>query len=62
MEQILNIAKDYYLVFVILSIILILSLIGYLSDTLVSKDIKIKKKKEVIKEPEKQEDKNIELS
>lgn len=51
METILNFAKDYYIVLLIISGILILSLIGYLSETLTSKDIKLKKEEEIPENP-----------
>ncbi|MBQ6841349.1 MAG: hypothetical protein IJO63_04465 [Bacilli bacterium] len=46
MEVILEFAKEYYLVFTIISVILVLALIGYLVEKNVSKDVKIKGKKE----------------
>ena len=45
MEQFLNYVKDYYLLFTIVSAVLLLSLIGYLAEKNLGKDIKIKSKK-----------------
>lgn len=46
MESLLKTASDYYIIFIIISALLILALIGYIADKNVNKDITIKKKKE----------------
>lgn len=46
MESVLKTASDYYIIFIIISALLILALIGYIADKNVNKDITIKKKKE----------------
>ena len=46
METFLEIVKENYVIFTIVTIILILALIGYIVDNNVGKDVKIKKKKE----------------
>ena len=45
MEFFSKFVKDNYLIFTVISLILILALIGYLVETRSSRDIKIKKKK-----------------
>lgn len=45
MEAFLNIVKENYLFFVIVSVVLLLSLVGYIVDKLTNKEVKIKQKK-----------------
>lgn len=46
MESILKMVSDYYIIFIIISALLVLALIGYIADKNVNKDVIIKKKKE----------------
>ena len=46
MESIFEFIRNNYLIFTIISVILILALIGYTVDSNVGKDVKIKKKKD----------------
>lgn len=46
MESLLKMVSDYYIVFIIISALLVLALIGYIADKIVNKDVIIKKKKE----------------
>lgn len=52
MENFLEFVKTNYILFTIVSIILVLALIGYLVDTNVSKDVVIKNKNKDLEVPE----------
>lgn len=46
MENLIDFATKYYIVFIIISSLLVLALIGYISNRSSKKDVSIKKKKE----------------
>lgn len=46
MEMLIDFATKYYIVFIIISSLLVLALIGYISNRSSKKDVSIKKKKE----------------
>ncbi|MGN1378804.1 MAG: hypothetical protein ACI4XR_00160 [Bacilli bacterium] len=46
MNSLLNFVSKFYIVFIIISAVLILALIGYIADKKTRSDIKIKNKKE----------------
>lgn len=48
MENLIDFATKYYIVFIIISSLLILALIGYISNRSSKKDVSIKKKKEKV--------------
>lgn len=48
MENIIDFATKYYIVFIIISSLLVLALIGYISNRSSKKDVSIKKKKEKV--------------
>ena len=48
MENLIDFATKYYIVFIIISSLLVLALIGYISNRSSQKDISIKKKKEKV--------------
>ncbi len=53
MENLINFATKYYIVFIIISSLLVFALIGYISNSLSRRDISIKKKKDKVqKKPE----------
>jgi len=57
MEKFLVMLKDNYLIFTIITVILILALIGYVVENTIGKDVTIKSKKK--KEPAKIEEETI---
>lgn len=63
MNGLLNFVINYYIIFIIISAVLILALIGYIADKKTRSDIKIKNKNENLEnnevkiEPEKNEEK-----
>ena len=46
MENLIDFATKYYIVFIIISSLLVLALIGYVANRSFKKDVSIKKKKE----------------
>lgn len=48
MENVLNFIGKNYIVFIVISVILLLALIGYIAEKIASKDAVIKKKKEAV--------------
>lgn len=48
MENLIDFATKYYIVFIIISSLLVLALIGYISNRSSKKDVSIKKKKEKV--------------
>lgn len=48
MENLIDFATKYYIVFIIISSLLVLALIGYISNRSSQKDVSIKKKKEKV--------------
>lgn len=46
MNNLIEIAQEYYIILIIISSLLVLALIGYIADKKSSRDVKIKKKKE----------------
>lgn len=46
MENLIDFATKYYIVFIIISSLLVLALIGYISNRSSKKDVSIKKKKD----------------
>lgn len=48
MEALIEFATKYYIVFIIISSLLVLALIGYISNRSSKKDVSIKKKKEKV--------------
>ena len=48
MEKLIDFATKYYIVFIIISSLLVLALIGYISNRSSKKDVSIKKKKEKV--------------
>lgn len=48
MEALIDFATKYYIVFIIISSLLVLALIGYISNRSSRKDVSIKKKKEKV--------------
>lgn len=46
MENLIDFATKYYILFIIISSLLVLALIGYISNRSSKKDVSIKKKKE----------------
>lgn len=48
MENLIDFATKYYIVFIIISSLLFLALIGYISNRSSKKDVSIKKKKEKV--------------
>lgn len=55
MDVFLEIIKNNYVVFIVITIALILALIGYFVDKLTNKDVKIKQKKQKNKVAEREE-------
>ena len=48
MENLIDFATKYYIIFIIISSLLVLALIGYISNRSSKKDVSIKKKKEKV--------------
>lgn len=48
MEMLIDFVTKYYIVFIIISSLLVLALIGYISNRSSKKDVSIKKKKEKV--------------
>lgn len=48
MKNLIDFATKYYIVFIIISSLLVLALIGYISNRSSKKDVSIKKKKEKV--------------
>ena len=48
MENLIDFATTYYIVFIVISSLLVLALIGYISNRSSKKDVSIKKKKEKV--------------
>lgn len=48
MEMLIDFVTKYYIVFIIISSLLVLALIGYISNQSSKKDVSIKKKKEKV--------------
>ena len=46
MEMLIDFVTKYYIVFIIISSLLVLALIGYISNQISKKDVSIKKKKD----------------